>query len=383
MLRRRHQRLGLGVLAALLIAAAAVFAPNLSSPVFALGTGGQDDNGGGLDASSSDTHDGTPADGAQGDAGAASDGVSPHGFRPAAEVCVWDNTVTRIWANELLPDYRHPPVTLDSCTDADGGHWQTDGDCAQGYVGVAPDQKAPPEGESASVGAWYECMPFCPITDTLIIGEGIPAGCMAHDYWSNVPPAGIDTYTPAQAAAALIATIHLNPVSIGMAPAAKVHADDPAGTAAYRRTWVGIPVWLWVDHPGTGNQFGTLNFRKTIGGLDVSATAVADNVEYTSGDGQTIHCATGTPFDEAAMAGKPAADSPTCGFRYQHTSAGQPGGVFTVTATTVWSIHWTAGDDAGTVNRGATTSSATVRVGQLESVNVPLTADDLAWAMSH
>jgi hypothetical protein len=312
----------------------------------------------------------------------------PAATSPAEPTCMWDNTVTKLWSNETLPGYR-PPMSV-PCSDQLGGatspvstgYWWSGGSCPQGYVRVAPEQKDPPTGESASVGAWYECWPFCPITDTLVVGEGVPPGCFEFDFWSDVPPPG-QPYTPAQAAAKLIASITLRPVQIGMAPASKVHADDPAGTAAYRRTWVGVPVWLWVQDPTHGAQFGTVDVSAREGGLWVSATATADNVEWSSGDGQTVHCDVGTVFDPAAWAGKPATDSPTCGFRFQHTSADQPGGVYDVTATTVWTITWRAGGQSGTVVKGSVSSTAAVQVGQLESVNVPLTEDDLAWAMSH
>jgi len=370
MLSRKHARGAAGAFAGAVIAVLAVFG-QAGTASAASGAPVPTDPGCGTaiicDTGTGHTG-GTPGSGDSGDEGSGdSGGTAPAKFTPGPTTCTWTNSTSNIIANEWKPGYE-PPHDV-SCT-YEGGWWETGGDCPEGYVKLADPQKDPPAGQSASVGAWYQCTPWCPINDVLVIGEGVPQGCEQHDFWSNTPPPGINTYTPAQAAAALIETIKLGPVSIGMAPESKVHADDPAGTAAYRRTWVGIPVWLWVN---PGSDFGDLNFGGTFGGITVTATASADSVQWSSGDGQTVVCGKGTVFDEAAMANQPAQDSPTCGFRYEHTSADQPDGTYTVTATTVWTITWTAGDQTGTVDKGSVSSHTQVRVGQLESVNVPVT----------
>ena len=163
----------------------------------------------------------------------------------------------------------------------------------------------------------------------------------------------------------LVRTFTLQPITIGMAPESKVHSDAPIGTAAYRRTWVGIPVWLWVD--GTSEStWGPLSRTATYGGVTVSATAGVRSLTWSSGDGQTVNCGVGTPFNAAAMADQLAVDSPTCGFRYQRTSGS---GTFTVSASTAWVVEWTGGGESGNIAMPTTTSTAQVRVGELQSVN--------------
>ena len=246
------------------------------------------------------------------------------------------------------------------------GWWSQGGGCMNGYVSLAKDQPPAPPGSSSNVGAWYKCTPYCPATPP----GGVEAPCFGASFWSNTPPPGVNTYTPAQAAGLVVKLLKLAPIQIGMAPADKVHSDDPVGTAAYRRTWVGIPVWLWVGDPNA-STWGPQSVTATYGGVTVTATATAGAVTWSSGDGQTVTCGTGTAFDEAYWANKPAVDSPTCGWRYQHI------GNYTVTASTVWTVKWVGGGQNGQIAMPTTTSSTPVKVGQLESVNTPVTASML------
>jgi len=244
---------------------------------------------------------------------------------------------------------------------ADGGWWSNSDQC---YWTIADPQQAAPPGESANQGAWYLCVPRA----------GDPScafGCTGAPVWKNTPPPGINRYTPAQAAGMLLKKFVLEPIPIGMAPASKVHSDDPAGTAPYRRTWVGIPVWLWVNGTST-STWGPIDKSATYGGVTVSAKASVQTLTWNSGDGQTINCGVGTRFNEAAMANQLATDSPTCGFRFQHTSGS---GTFTVTATTNWVVTWSGGGQTGTVQMPSTSSSTQVRVGELQSVNTSMPGD--------
>ncbi|WP_308465216.1 hypothetical protein [Rathayibacter soli] len=247
------------------------------------------------------------------------------------------------------------------CADA-AGSWSDNGDC-HGYVSLAATQGAPPPGRDAAVGAWYQCTGYCPPPQR---------DCYNASFWSDTPPAGVIRYTPAQAAALLVRTFQLRGIDIGMAPAQKVHSDDPVGTVPYRRTWVGIPVWLWVDNPQP-LSFGPYTQTATLGGVTVTATAQVASVTWSSGDGQAVTCGVGTVFNLDAMRDQLAVDSPTCGYRYQNTSGG---GQFTATATSHWSVHWTGGGTDGMIAVRDTSSTTLVRVGELQSVNTDL-ADSL------
>lgn len=249
------------------------------------------------------------------------------------------------------------PVVI-PCSE-NGGWWN--GSC---YVSLA-DPQLPPGSHDPQVGAWYNCEPSgvaCAAPNPNPLFE-----CYRTTFWSDVPPPGINRYTPAQAAGLVVRLLRLSPIEIGMAPSQKVHADDPAGTAPYRRTWVGIPVWLWVGNPND-STWGPQSVTATYGGVTVTATATAGQVVWKSGDGQSVSCGTGTQFDLASMKNKPAVDSPSgCGWRYTTT------GNYTVTATTNWTVQWVGGGETGQIAMPTTQSSTTLQVGQLESVNVPVT----------
>lgn len=264
--------------------------------------------------------------------------TGPVGFTPGPSACTYQGGAG---GPEEIPCSR------------DGGWWSNDKQC---YWSLDDPQGAPPAGRDASVGAWYTCNLYqC----------NNPRGCYTMGQWLLAPPPGVSRYTPAQAAGMLVRTFTLEPITIGMAPESKVHSDDPIGTAAYRRTWVGIPVWLWVD--GTSEStWGPLSRTATYGGVTVTATANVRSLTWSSGDGQTINCGVGTPFNAAAMANQLAVDSPTCGFRYQRTSGS---GSFTVSASTTWVVEWTGGGESGTIAMPSTTTTAQVRVGELQSVN--------------
>lgn len=249
---------------------------------------------------------------------------------------------------------KEDPPRVVPCSN-DGGWWSNDMQC---YWHLISPQSPPPPGRDASSGAWYECL-------------GLVPGGFGVGVWLTTPPPGVAQYTPAQAAGMLARSFVLKPIEIGMAPEQKVHTDDPAGTAPYRRTWVGIPVWLWVSQP-TESTWGPISRTATYGGVTVSGTASVQSLTWTSGDGQSISCGAGTPFDAAAMANQAAVDSPTCGFRYQHQS---DGGTFTLSATSTWAVEWTGGGQSGRIAMPTTTTSTTVRVGELQSVNVSQDGD--------
>lgn len=248
-----------------------------------------------------------------------------------------------------------------------GGYWSNSGQC---YWTLLDPQLAPPPGKDPQVGAWYECVPYEECVPGTTPG-GLPISCYGGARWLDAPPPGITRYTPAQAASIIARQLVLRPITIGLAPEEKVHTDDPAGTAPYRRTWVGIPVWAWVHNP-TENQFGSPSVSGTAGGVTVTVSARAQSLVWDSGDGQQKACGAGTAFDVAYWANRPAEDSPTCGWRYTQT------GTFTVSATTNWVVEWTGGGESGQIQMPSTTATTQVQVGELQSVNVSSEGDTFA-----
>ncbi len=279
-------------------------------------------------------------------------GTRPAGFTPGPTSC------------EFPGDAYGRPATAVPCSTSDGW-WSTSTNCRYGWVQVQSPQQPPGPGRNPQVGAWYSCTTYICANPSALD----PRACYDIAFWSNTPPPGVDRYSPAQAAGLAKDLLNIVPIDIGMAPANKVHSDDPVGTAPYRRTWVGIPVWLWVDEPSP-QTWGPAAATATYGGVTVTVTARANQVVWNNGAGETVACGAGTAFDVAVMGNQAAVDSPTCGWRYKRQ------GDYTVTATTTWVVQWTGGGENGSFAMPTTSSSAVVQVGQLQSVNTPTANGD-------
>ncbi|MGO9341315.1 MAG: hypothetical protein ACLP6E_02165 [Acidimicrobiales bacterium] len=144
---------------------------------------------------------------------------------------------------------------------------------------------------------------------------------------------------------------------------------DPSGT-----TFVNLATWLWVSpsvwHPFTATA--------TAGGVSATATATPVRVEFTTGDGGKVTCnGPGTPYD---LNESSSSQTTVCSHIYRSSSANQesPDGnpndaAYVVTATITWSVTWKAVGATGGGNLPplTTTSTARLRVEQIESVNLP------------
>lgn len=222
------------------------------------------------------------------------------------------------------------------CNDPYRGTWDADSDC---YHLLAEPQ--PPAGDPAWQGhtggaVYVEVCPFLQGSGGLI--------------WLPEPPPGSagPTMTPAQLAERAIEQLPLSAPAIRMAP-------DPE-----RRGLVGVPVWMWIER--TQGSWGPLERTASIPGLSVTARAHADRVTWDMGDGTTVVCTgPGTPYRSSDGANP----SPDCGHVFTASSAGEPAGRFTVTASTRWRIGWSGGGRSGTHTMLRTTSTP-VEVGELQ-----------------
>ena len=211
---------------------------------------------------------------------------------------------------------------------------------------------ARPPGYSEEAG-YYGCIMFNPTPG------GSPGLGQETNFWSETVPPGLQVLTPGRAAAQLISTFALRGIDIGMAPEV-----NPAW--GHRRSYVGVPVWLWVENPQP-LTWGPYTETATLGGQTITATAQVTSVRWDMGDGGSQVCGgTGTPY----TTGYGVTDSPTCGYRYRTTSESQGGDRYTVTATSQWVVTWTSLSGAnGTVNLTAS-SSVPLEINELQTVNV-------------
>lgn len=261
-----------------------------------------------------------------------------NGWTPGAPYCYRDTFKDN-------PDGSPLYVEVDCGTST--WYWSNARQCYVSLNDYTPPTRPP--GINSDAG-FYLCVPH---PDSNFVGT-------PGQFWSNTVPPGLQVLTPGNAAAQLISTFQLRGVTIGMAP--RVNPEW-----GHRRTYVGIPVWLWVADPEP-LTWGPYTETATLGGQTITATAKVSAIRWDMGDGGTEVCgSTGTPYTYRTEI----AASPTCGYTYTRTSSNSPGDRFTVTAVSQWIVTWTSLSGAnGTVNL-TTSSSVDLEVNELQSVTVP------------
>lgn len=262
------------------------------------------------------------------------------GFTPGAPTCVY---------------YKGSQNVEIPCTSTGSDYWSNTRQC---YVSIATgsDQQQPPPPGAKTTGAWYNCDPYTGPLRCDPTTDGVCRDPYGGTFWSNTPPPGIKTLSPRQAAALLINSFQLRGIDIGFAP-------DPNTPGA--KSYVGVPIWMWVNNPQP-LTYGPYTQTSALGGVTITATAHVTSIIWNMGDGHSVACANmGTAFQVQYGA----VDSPTCGYRYQKTSASQPTGRYAITATSQWSVDWNGGGQSGTIPL-TSTSNTSVQINELQSVNV-------------
>jgi hypothetical protein len=142
-------------------------------------------------------------------------------------------------------------------------------------------------------------------------------------------------------------------------PTLSIYASPPTGADQL----VGLPTWLWLEE----GDWHPITATAAVPGESITATATPNSVTWNLGDGNTIVCqGPGTPY---TAVDPPDEASPTCGHTYVNSSAGQPGNAFTVTATVSWNVSWAGAGQVGTVPALNSTTTGTLRVADVESLN--------------
>jgi hypothetical protein len=158
------------------------------------------------------------------------------------------------------------------------------------------------------------------------------------------------TITPYQAALMAAAYLPLQPGQPQVGPPPSLNKWDMAA--------VGYPLWIWAE-----GDLDPAPVSQSVSGLSVSLDADLAKIVYDLGDGTTITCGPGTPWRRGRVpAGTP---SPDCGHTYTQPSL--PKGSYPITATTHWSVAWTAGGQSGTIPF-TQTSTTTIPVGEVQTL---------------
>ncbi|MBX6382901.1 MAG: hypothetical protein IRZ07_07975 [Microbispora sp.] len=140
------------------------------------------------------------------------------------------------------------------------------------------------------------------------------------------------------------------------------------------KSYVNLGTWVWLD----GAEAAPRSVTATLPGvMSATVTATPARLEIKSGtsddraDVYDAGCgATGKPYVKGAD--KDGTATPECGVVYRHSSADQPGKVYTLTVTSVWNV-------AGTGNQGGqavpyaydpiqVSASRDVPVGEVQSI---------------
>ncbi|WP_411092808.1 ATP/GTP-binding protein [Streptomyces sp. 049-1] len=178
--------------------------------------------------------------------------------------------------------------------------------------------------------------------------EGVEGNTIVRLVWLAEPPEQ-ETIDPAVLAQRVVDSMTLR-------------GPDIASPREAGRYTVGVPMWMWVNQSAT--TYGPNTASASAGGVTVTATAKVSKIVWQMGDGSTVTCAgPGTPYrGSSAMV-----ESPTCGHRYSVTSADAPGGRYSVTATSTWTIDWRGANQSGQLEE-IRQSDMQVAVGELQVV---------------
>ena len=106
-----------------------------------------------------------------------------------------------------------------------------------------------------------------------------PGGFDREWFWSASPPGCRRTAGPANAGAA---------GDRGDEPAGGADRDG-SGASPGRVGLVGLPVWMWAQHPDS-TTWGPVTRTATAAGFTVTATAKVTKVVWAMGDGETVVC---------------------------------------------------------------------------------------------
>jgi hypothetical protein len=192
-------------------------------------------------------------------------------------------------------------------------------------------------------------------------GEWVDPVCAGPGTIDPMPVIWVTT-GPNQAAAP-----HTNPVVLAQQALSQLPLPAPTIDMApppNRDQLVNVSTWLWIN----GSAWQALSATATAGPVSARATATPAEVVWLMGDGHSVTCTgPGTPYDSS----NPNATT-NCSYTWTQSSAGQPGGVYHVTATVYYQATWAAAGAPGGGSLGLVpgpSSQVAVRVAESQAIN--------------
>lgn len=126
---------------------------------------------------------------------------------------------------------------------------------------------------------------------------------------------------------------------------------------------VQLASWMWVDRAQWAPHDRTAN----AGPVSATVTAAPVRVEWDMGNGNVVTCNGPGRVYAPRFAGQP--DATDCKYTYRHSSAGQAGESYDVTATVVWRASWTGSDgDGGALGELTSQTTESVRVAEVQAL---------------
>jgi hypothetical protein len=238
----------------------------------------------------------------------------------------------------------------------DGLVWSNSRQCYEGIVDTMPPQSNP-VWQGNTDGLIIVCSGLACIDDGGASDRGGPP-CRQLTYWANRAPG--ETVTAPEIAQQAVASMALHAGAIGTAP-------PPITVKPDSMAIIGIPVWLWVADPGESTT-GPITRTASVGRVSITATATLDRITYDMGDGSMRTCEGPNAAGTAYTSGQGGLPSPTCGHIYTRTSGNQPDTAYTITATSQWSITWSATTGESGAFPLTFTNTTQLRVGELQTI---------------
>ena len=184
-------------------------------------------------------------------------------------------------------------------------------------------------------------------------GVGVPDSEAVLLIW--LPDAvGTPPPDPKQVAWEIATAAGFDPITPGTTPKSLEQAPHALGA-------VGMPLWLWPEKP-TKHQLGPVVASKSVGGYTISIVGRVASITWDLGDGsKPITC---TKWKKPHPRTTSITTPVTCGRQIGYERQG----IYTVTATTNWSVDWQGVGESGTIPL-TTSAQATLKIGELQVLN--------------
>jgi hypothetical protein len=113
---------------------------------------------------------------------------------------------------------------------------------------------------------------------------------------------------------------------------------------------VGVPTWLWLQGTWQGASASA-----AVGSVTSTVTARPVQATWDLGDGTTLTCDAGTPYDPSRSA---AEQDSSCTHVFTTATSRRPGGAQTISVTVSYEVSWQANTGAGGALEGVSRTTS-------------------------